>query len=93
MKRVETSTVARWMAEQLPENVTPYMVVEGDLYRLKRMAVFNGVLRPTFAALLSSTTRFGEFTRGDIDCTLQSPVYLSTLDLGGVPVDYILGHI
>ena len=93
--KIKVVTVAQWMAELLPKNIVSYMAVEGDLYRLKRIQAFNGRLSPTFAVLLRTQvnkrppTLFGEFTRDDIDCTLQSTVFLSEQNLAGAPVEML----
>lgn len=71
------------------------MAVGGDLYRLKRIETFNKCLKPTFAAPLRTQVNkrppslFDEFTCDDIDCTLQSTVFLSEQDLTGMPVEAV----
>jgi hypothetical protein len=78
MKRIGMITVARWMAETLPDGVVAYMEHAGKLFRLSEVKCYNGHLRPLFEA---PVRRIGGSPWNAVQFkqsyTAASPVYLT----------------
>lgn len=78
MKQIGVITVARWMAETLPEGMLAYMEHAGKLFRLDRIRCYNGALRPLFDTPGAGVTGFPwsavQYKQG---YTPESPVYLT----------------
>ncbi|MHC4188435.1 MAG: hypothetical protein ACYSUB_02000 [Planctomycetota bacterium] len=93
MSQFGVTTIARWMAEQLPKGVEAYMENRGRLFRLKRISGYNGSIRPVLATLVDSNLG-GEFTPYNGNHALNSAVFLSTgVDLAGVNVADIIDTV
>ena len=93
MKQIGVTTIARWMAEQLPKDMTAYMEYKGKLFRLKRIKSYNGSIRPVFATLLDAKIG-SEFTGTEDIFTLESSVFLTIdRDLAGVTIANIIDAV
>lgn len=79
MKQIGTITVARWMAETLPDGIIAYMEHGGKLFRLREVKCYNGHLRPLFE---TPGCRMGSFPWNAVQYkqsyTAESPVFLTT---------------
>lgn len=93
MKRFErfgATTVARWMTEPLPKDVTAYMESQGRLFRLRRVRGYNGSIQPMLAVINCS----GLSSPGQDKYTLNSTVFLSLgVDLAGVAMEDIVDAV
>jgi hypothetical protein len=87
------------MAEKLPEGITAYMEYRGQLFRLKRIRSYNGIIQPILATFLQASLRrnrefCAEITNTSHLYSLGSPVYLATnKNLAGATVTDIIDSV
>ena len=95
MKRIGMITVARWMAESLPDDMVAYMEHAGKLFRLDRIRCYNGALRPLFDTPGAGVTGFPwSDVQYKQSYTAESSVYLTMGgNLVGVPLADVIDSV
>jgi hypothetical protein len=51
MRRYGTTTIARWLSEELPSDVVAYVEYNGRLFELMKLVAVNGKLIPELRTL------------------------------------------